>query len=87
MSRPLFIEEHGLRLLLDKDGVGVELSRDSYEAGNWADAMESAYEKGKAAKALKRQEGETGKRAAEGKEMATYLVDWVERWKDLDLRD
>ncbi|KAF7797211.1 hypothetical protein EIP86_008403 [Pleurotus ostreatoroseus] len=87
VSRPLFIEEHGLRLLLDKDGVGVELSRDSYEAGNWADAVESAYEKGKAAKALKRQEGETGKRVAEGKEMATYLIDWVKRWNDLDLHD
>ena len=28
VSRPLFIEGHRLRLLLERDGVGVELSRE-----------------------------------------------------------
>lgn len=82
VPRPLFIEEHGLRLLLEKEGVGVELSRTSYESGEWAEAVEQAYSKGKEAKARKRREGETGKRASEGKMMAETLVDWVKCWKD-----
>lgn len=81
VPRPLFIEEHGLRLLLEREGVGIELSRHSYESGEWAAAVETAYQKGKGAKIGKRSEGETGKRAAEGKILATGLVRWVERWK------
>ena len=81
VSRPLFIEEHGLRLLLEKDGVGVELSRASYEAGEWADTVQEAYSRGKNAKARKRQAGETGKRAVEGREMATILINWINEWK------
>lgn len=81
VPRPLFIEEHGLRLLLQHEGVGVELSRASYEGGEWAAAVEEAYLKGREAKARKRAEGETGKRAREGKEMAEGLVSWIKRWK------
>jgi len=83
VSRPLFIEEHGLRLLLDTEGVGVELSRTSYEVGEWADAVEEAWLKGKDKKANKRKEGETCKRKEEGRVMATQLVDWVDRRKAL----
>ncbi|KAI5823206.1 hypothetical protein K523DRAFT_344632 [Schizophyllum commune Tattone D] len=54
VSRPLFIEEHGLRLLLDEEGTGVELSRAAYEQGDWAGAVEEAYTRGAASKALKR---------------------------------
>ena len=54
VSRPLFIEEHGLRLLLDEEGTGVELSRGAYEQGDWAGAVEEAYTRGAASKALKR---------------------------------
>ncbi|RPD68439.1 hypothetical protein L226DRAFT_540699 [Lentinus tigrinus ALCF2SS1-7] len=81
VPRPLFIEEHGLRLYLEQEGVGVELSRTQYEMGEWADAVEEAYRKGLEAKARKRQVGETGKRAEEGREMAQYVVDWVGRWQ------
>ena len=81
VSRPLFIEEHGLRLLLERDGVGVELSRESYEAGEWADAVQEAYTRGKDAKERKRAEGETGKRAKEGRTMASLLINWVHEWK------
>ncbi|PCH42345.1 hypothetical protein WOLCODRAFT_72480 [Wolfiporia cocos MD-104 SS10] len=81
VPRPLFIEEHGLRLLLDTEGVGVELSRTSYEMGEWADAVEEAWQKGKAAKERKREEGETGRRKEEGRKMAKDLVEWVERWE------
>ncbi|KAL1727883.1 hypothetical protein EV714DRAFT_286194 [Schizophyllum commune] len=54
VSRPLFIEEHGLRLLLDEEGTGVELSRAAYEQGDWAGAVDEAYTRGAASKALKR---------------------------------
>lgn len=82
MPRPLFIEEFGLRLLLNQEGVGVELSRLSYESGEWARAIDDAWQKGKELKARKRKEGETGKRREEGREMAKGLVEWVERWKE-----
>ncbi|KAL0954905.1 hypothetical protein HGRIS_003837 [Hohenbuehelia grisea] len=55
VSRPLFIEEHGLRLLLERDGVGVELARTDYEAGDWATAVNEAYMRGKTAKEDRRQ--------------------------------
>ncbi|KAI5892887.1 uncharacterized protein SCHCODRAFT_02668278 [Schizophyllum commune H4-8] len=54
VSRPLFIEEHGLRLLLDEEGTGVELARAAYEQGDWAGAVEEAYQRGAPSKALKR---------------------------------
>ena len=63
----------------------MELSRTSYESGEWAGAVNEAYHRGKDAKVRRRMEGETGKRAAEGKEMAGTLIEWVERWKDMKL--
>ncbi|CDO74499.1 hypothetical protein BN946_scf184979.g54 [Trametes cinnabarina] len=81
VPRPLFIEEHGLRLYLEREGVGVELSRTAYEQGEWADAIEAAWCKGREAKARKRAEGETGRRSAEGRQMACEVVEWVRRWK------
>jgi hypothetical protein len=82
VSRPLFIEEHGLRLLLEEEGVGLELSRSAYEAGDWATAVQEAYERGKDRKAIKRKEGETGQVAAAGREMAAKLIDWVRAHRD-----
>ncbi|KAJ3508108.1 hypothetical protein NLJ89_g5938 [Agrocybe chaxingu] len=58
VSRPLFIEEHGLRLLLEREGVGVELSRQAYEAGDWGGAVGEALMKGAATKERKRREME-----------------------------
>ncbi|THH29917.1 hypothetical protein EUX98_g4266 [Antrodiella citrinella] len=81
VPRPLFIEEFGLRLLLQQEGVGVELSRASYESGEWASAIEEAWQKGRARKAEKREEGETGKRREEGRVMAETIVQWIEEWK------
>ena len=43
-----------MRLLLDEEGTGVELSRAAYEQGDWAGAVEEAYTRGAASKALKR---------------------------------
>ena len=70
-----------MRLLLESEGVGVEMSRASYESGEWADAIEQAWRKGKERKARKRAEGETGKRREEGRKMAKEITEWVGRWK------
>ena len=77
----MFIEEHGLRLLLERDGVGVELSREDYEGGNWATAVEMAWNLGREAKHRKRLEGETGKREEQVKEMGRRVVDWIVEWR------
>ena len=77
----MFVEEHGLRLLLERDGVGVELSREDYEGGNWATAVESAWNSGSEAKHRKRLEGETGKRQEQVREMGRRVVDWITDWK------
>ncbi|KAI0768005.1 hypothetical protein BD413DRAFT_479847 [Trametes elegans] len=82
VPRPLFIEEHGLRLFLQREGTGVELSRTQYEQGEWAQAVETAWHAGRERKAQKRCEGETGKRRVEGEQMAREVVEWVERWKE-----
>jgi len=55
VSRPLFIEEHGLRMYLNQEGVGVELSRAGYEGGEWAQSIQEAYCKGREIKAAKRE--------------------------------
>ncbi|KAF8174465.1 hypothetical protein K438DRAFT_1848979 [Mycena galopus ATCC 62051] len=81
VSRPLFIEEHGLRRLLDldHDGVGVELSRESYEAGDWAEAIETAWLNGRGAKGLKRKGREKWKKEGGGK-LTAMVVQWAEKW-------
>jgi hypothetical protein len=85
VSRPLFIEEFGLRLLLDQEGVGVELSREAYERGEWAGAVEDAWHKGKDAKLAKRvdeREVVSGHRVRSADEpgMVARVIDWVEEW-------
>ncbi|KAJ7193928.1 hypothetical protein GGX14DRAFT_587329, partial [Mycena pura] len=81
VSRPLFIEEHGLRRLLDDEGVGVELSREQYEAGDWAGAIETAWQMGRAAKSSKRRDGESlRQREKEGGEVAAMILRWAEKW-------
>ncbi|KAG5637484.1 hypothetical protein H0H81_004407 [Sphagnurus paluster] len=76
--------EHGLRLLLDRDGLGVELSRQSYEAGEWVAAVEEAWARGKASKARKRADAALGigmdKRKEEGAGMAREVVSWTQDW-------
>ncbi|KAG6919206.1 hypothetical protein DXG01_008504 [Tephrocybe rancida] len=84
VSRPLFIEEHGLRLLLDREGVGIELSRQSYEAGDWAVAVEEAYVRGREAKETKRANAQAGigmdDKRKEGLNMARKVVAWTHDW-------
>lgn len=84
VSRPLFVEEHGLRLLLEQDGIGVELSRQSYEAGEWASAVDEAYLKGRSMKEAKRRDMRSGiglgKREEEIKDLALEVLGWIRDW-------
>ncbi|TDL16548.1 hypothetical protein BD410DRAFT_617002 [Rickenella mellea] len=82
VPRPLFIEEHGLRRLLATEGVGVELARRDYEAGNWAPSVSHAWKIGLNAKARRRNEGATTKRTEDGENMAKELIRWVKEWTD-----
>jgi hypothetical protein len=82
VSRPLFIEEHGLRLLLEQRGTGVELSRSAYEAGDWANAVGTAWVKGREAKAVKLERESKGEMRKDEDvcTMASRIHDWVWEW-------
>ncbi|KAJ3760291.1 hypothetical protein EV360DRAFT_40133 [Lentinula raphanica] len=86
VSRPLFIEELGLKILLEKEGVGVEMSRADYEGGRWVERVKEAWEKTRVANQWSRT-GDSEKEAeviterkAEIERMAEVVVDWVEDW-------
>lgn len=70
----------GLKLLLEQEGVGVEISREKYESGDWADLVAEAWEKGQALKEARRALGSAGreKRVEEAKNFARTIVQWVE---------
>jgi hypothetical protein len=80
VSRPLFIEEHGLRLLLEREGVGVEMTRDEYEAGEWACAVSEAWNAGGQRKLERRAGMHAPDRRGQGLQMARDVVTWVNEW-------
>ncbi|KAH6913141.1 hypothetical protein BKA70DRAFT_1384105 [Coprinopsis sp. MPI-PUGE-AT-0042] len=79
VSRPLFVEEHGLRLLLDRDGFGLELSRSSYEMGDWAAAILEAYENGKPLKEKRRLQ-DPADSVNQISDLAQEVMHWVGHW-------
>ncbi|KAI0264345.1 hypothetical protein BC834DRAFT_882547 [Gloeopeniophorella convolvens] len=82
VSRPLFVEEHGLRLYLMREGVGVEMTREAYEAGEWASAVADAWRAGAKRKLERRAGKHAPDRRAQGLQMARDLVAWVNEWAD-----
>jgi hypothetical protein len=80
VSRPLFVEEQGLRLLLEREGVGVEMSRDAYEAGEWASTVSDAWRAGAQRKSERRAGKHVLDRRAQGLQMARDVVTWVNEW-------
>jgi len=50
----------GLKLLLEQNGVGVEISREKYESGDWANLIEEAWAKGQTVKEKRRSLGVAG---------------------------
>ena len=63
--------------------MGVELSREAYEAGEWAAAVEEAWMKGRDSKRVRSELSmvDGAKRSQEGKKMARKVVEWVEKWR------
>ncbi|CAE6443821.1 unnamed protein product [Rhizoctonia solani] len=82
VPRALFVEEHGLRMLMEMDGTGVELPRERYEAGDWASAIEEAWALGAEKKLARRLLGARGdaRRRRQGQEMAREFEAWLGLW-------
>jgi hypothetical protein len=64
--------------------VGVELSRQAYEAGDWAAAISEAWARGESQKVKKRADAAAGiginLRKKEGLDMADKVVSWTRDW-------
>ncbi|TFK28152.1 hypothetical protein FA15DRAFT_612610 [Coprinopsis marcescibilis] len=87
VSRPLFVEEYGLKIQLEREGVGVELERSSYEAGDWAPAIREALKRGKQLKERKRlqmaktlSDSSVDTRHLEIMKLAEDVIGWVDNW-------
>ena len=46
VPRPLFVEEFGLKRLMDDSGTAVPMARADFEAGRWARLILQAWEAG-----------------------------------------
>ncbi len=71
----------GLKLWLEAEGVGVEFTREKYEDGDWAGAVQEAWAKGESTNMKRRRRlggyQEVERRMEEGGIMARKLYDWV----------
>lgn len=69
----------GLKLLLEQSGVGVEISREKYESGDWANLIEEAWANGQTMKDERRGLGAAGigQRMKEVQQFASTLSSWV----------
>ncbi|GAA5972432.1 hypothetical protein JCM11641_001842 [Rhodosporidiobolus odoratus] len=65
VPRPLFVEEFGLKRLMQARGTSLELDRADFEAGRWEFHIEEAYEQGRGAKEEARREGFVDEKAGE----------------------
>ena len=67
--------------MLEESGVGVELTRSAYEAGEWAGAVREAWLRGKARKAQQRAYfGPGGTKRRPVSNVPNQVVEWVEEW-------
>jgi hypothetical protein len=67
-------------VLLKREGVGVEMTRDAYEAGEWACAVSDAWRAGAQRKLERRAGMHAPDRRAQGLQMARDVVTWVDEW-------
>jgi len=81
VPRPLFIEEHGLRRLMEREGAALALQRNDFEAGRWAVHVLEAWERGGPAKEEARRRGrEEGQLLASGAGAAEVIRDEIEKF-------
>ncbi|KAF7731008.1 hypothetical protein EC973_001054 [Apophysomyces ossiformis] len=76
VSRPQFIEEHGLLKLMHNQGSAVEMSRQDFEQGRWAEAIEAASKLSGRCSEPERLVGHNG-----GEIAARTLEQFVDEWK------
>lgn len=77
MPRPLFLEEAGLRILIQTRGVGLEMTREQYESGEWAQLVQQAWESGREAKTAKVKRGIDVERQQSLRKLAGQVLDWI----------
>lgn len=77
VPRPLFLEEAGLRIMLQTRGVGLEMTREQYESGDWAKLVQEAYDLGKGRKAAKLARGIDVQRQQDLRALATDVLEWI----------
>ncbi|KZW02889.1 hypothetical protein EXIGLDRAFT_664914 [Exidia glandulosa HHB12029] len=77
VPRPLFLEEAGLRILIQTRGVGLEMTREQYESGDWATLVQQAWELGREKKAAKIQRGVDTQRQKELRTLAGQVLEWI----------
>ncbi|CAO3600399.1 unnamed protein product [Absidia cylindrospora] len=75
VPRPQFIEEFGLRKLMQDQGSAVELHRDDFEAGRWGRALEEAAQLSGACDEPERLVGHNGGPIA-AKILEQFVVEW-----------
>lgn len=65
-------------------GTGLELPREQYEAGNWAAAIEKAWEMGAEKKMARRMLGVRGdnRRRRQVEEMGREFERWLSAWSE-----
>lgn len=78
VPRPLFVEEFGLKRLMETSGTSLPISRSQFESGQWSAHVLKAWEMGREKKAeLQRRhmKGEYGVKASEiiAKELEGFM--------------
>ncbi|GAA6022000.1 hypothetical protein JCM10207_002402 [Rhodosporidiobolus poonsookiae] len=83
VPRPLFVEEFGLKRLMQARGTSLELDRTDFEAGRWEFHIEEAYEQGRAAKEEARRTGFVDEMAGERirEEVERFMDEWGNKGK------
>ncbi|GAA5853614.1 hypothetical protein JCM8547_007384 [Rhodosporidiobolus lusitaniae] len=78
VPRPLFVEEFGLKRLMQARGTSLELDRADFEAGRWEFHIEEAYEQGRVVKEEARRVGFQDEKAGEviRREIERFMEGW-----------
>jgi len=70
------VEEHGLKLWLEAEGTGVELSKEEYESGQWAVRIQQAFERGKGRRGM-----DCTKNNEDIRGVAQWVLDYIRAWQ------
>lgn len=70
VPRPLFVEEWGLKRLMEQRGTVVEMDRTTFEQGNWANHILQAHEEGR----------KKGRKPIEDEKADEFIVKELEKW-------